>query len=239
MTVEAFDWLPPASIVEVETAIACEVGDWLVRWLVDPPRVAVKQLSCSASGHSEQTPEAADTVSMGLAACAGRGDAQNVLDRDLLEAVGLEMVTDLLAFLAGPKSRALSGEAERFAIGSEQGRWNVEVVLGQQDLIALRKRAAGASRAVTLGSLGEALAGEQVLLGCHLGAATLTAAEVAAIGIGDLIVLDRQVAQELPLTVDGLTCASGAARISQLENTVAIHLVGAVDLRARVDDSDG
>ena len=210
MNAVAMPWLPPPREGEVAGAIAFVIGQWLADWMRSPPRLVVEDVAAPAGGQSgwQVRADRPDLLALGNAACAGQGDADNPLDEHVLCGVGSAMIDDLLG-----RVESAGTAPECFDVIDHNGQWRIQLALDAAAIVQARRAAAGFSRQLEPVPLATALASEDVVLGCHLGAAHLTMAEVAALSLGDVIVLDRDLHAPVPLTVAGVMPQAGAARI--------------------------
>lgn len=238
MTHEPQPWLPPAAPGEVESALRDAATVWLARWVVDAPCRDTPDVTSDEGGeHRPAGATATDLATLGAAACANRADPLNPRDREALERVGRAMLNDLVADIAGRAGSTEHGEHgcdaaphAAYVLASSALGWSIGIKISAAQQIALRRRASYPARSMRLGSLQAALKDELVEVGCHLGRASLTAAEVAALGVGDLIVLDRQLRNALPLTVAGSVCARGTACVERTDECFAIRIESELDL---------
>jgi hypothetical protein len=238
MSAIAVPWLPPPRKGEAEAAIAKVLAPWSAAWFAQAVRLTVVPAAPAPTspagwhgdGDARAAAEACDTVALGLTACAGRADPANPADRQVLEAIGAEMLADLAMRLG----EASAGEGARFehgfAVEPECGGWRMALALGAGALTRARKAAAGSGRRPLVAPLAAALADEDVGLGCHLGEARVTAAEIAALAVGDLLVLDRGLDAPLPLTVAGAVPRTGLARIAAADGTIRVTVAEPPDL---------
>jgi flagellar motor switch/type III secretory pathway protein FliN len=239
-------WLPAAEPGALERDLARLAAGWSDDWLQAPPPITVAAGSpvpdpaqawhgCAGAGLG--TPAAA-AIALGHAALGHRGDLANARDRQVVEAVGRRAAADLaerLCRIAAPAEAPgeLAGPPDEATVLCLQGgEWSLAAALGSAAAVRLRRRFAGRREPPPLARLGDALAGEAVTLGCHLGRAELSAGEVATLGAGDLVVLDRRVDDPLPLTVHGTVAARGRAAIEARADTHAIRITETLDLSA-------
>lgn len=252
MSLAVFPWLPTASRADLEAAMRRLVGQWLGDWIIGPAPIDVAtpaRVEGDAgdwSGGSGRWMHATkdDLMTLGLAACGGRADRSNPVDRGMLKHIGEEMRVDLLARLgaeaqANPDWRQVGGSLEhdgtarakhRYRVAGSADGWSLVIALDDSALVRLRKTAAGSSRTIILAPLAEALAGESVMLGCHLGRAEISAADLSALGPGDVLVLDRLLDGPIPVTVEGKLPRAGKARIGASDGTIEVKLTEAIDV---------
>ncbi|MEH3101085.1 FliM/FliN family flagellar motor C-terminal domain-containing protein [Sphingomonas adhaesiva] len=226
MSAVVVPWLPAASRADLERAMRWLVERWLSEWTAAPHDVVV---AAPTSGGVPAGIVAGDDdlVALGFVASAGHADLSNAIDRRVLLHVGAAMRDDLSARLAGAGSGTDTDTdrvAHRFAVASRGGGWSLTLGIAEGAMVAVRRRCAGTTHASSLSALRIALAAETVSLGCHLGEARITAAELAALDAGDVLVLDRALGDAVPLTVEGRTTASGRARIAARGGAVEVRL---------------
>lgn len=252
MSPEPLPWLPAAPRADLDTVMRLVVEQWLADWIMRPVGVDVMTSERSGNGSGDWRGGCGawlqgglgDAVALGLAACDGQADSLNPLDRALLGRVGDEMLEDLLARLrAGPERSAAPARAHsaldgagpddaqhRFRVGASSGEWALMLALDEILVIRLRKAIAGSSRTFALVPLSAALAGEEVGLGCHLGSAQITVADLSALAAGDVLVLDRRLDVPVPLTIDGNLPRTGQARIGGEAGALEVTLIETIDL---------
>lgn len=238
-------WLPPSPDGDVERAAAAFLAPWATEWFPWPDQVRVRthagrageDLSWSGAAGAGVGLSSAARTKLGLALADGRADTENPADCELLGKIADMAVADLAGRLAG-QGGSQSGQAEpsidghtmlRISLGDE--RWFLLLSIGPRARIALRKAAAGQARNPVLGSLAEALAPEVVPIGCHIGSADLSAGDIANLAAGDLIALDRRVAEDLPLTVVHQVAPGGKARIVDDGAGPVVRIVEGIDFR--------
>lgn len=256
MTLTVSPWLPAASRADLDILMRRVINRWLADWIVEAVRVDIAT-PAPAPGSADswrgahgawlyQRPD--DVVALGLAACDGRADLINPVDRALLEQVGSEMLEDLVGRLggnAGINATSRSGPAAsghdgperekyRFRVAGSPGDWSLLLAFDDTGLIRLRKAAAGSYRTPDLVPFSVALAGEEVGLGCHLGSAQITAADISALAIGDVLVLDRCLDAPVPLTVDGHRLRTAEARIEAQAGAIQVTVTETIDLMQEI-----
>lgn len=240
-------WLPPASQSETERAIARLADSWAERWFIaappsratgesGKPRSALRWLGSPLCAIGAAP---ADFVLFGLAVVAGKADAGNPRDAELLRELGEAAATDLAAaFLhtVDPDARSVEVAAaslDRAALSYRLSGFapvSLEIALAPAALVGLRRRLAGRRGGPMLGRFDDALSGEMIRLGCHLGEARLTAGDIACLAKGDLIVLQRGTADRLPLTVEGRRAGAGKATFAdQGGGAIVLRIDEAVD----------
>lgn len=248
---QALPWLPPAPAEGLERQIASLAGEWAARWIGGTPSLtiepakqpfdpAVAWRGCAAIAIGVR---AEMLVALAQAALAGHGDIDNSRDREVFADIGRQATNDLAEFICAIASpgadledlppESLGNPEQSYRIlGTD---WALELILDSAAQVRLRRHVAGSRGRPALGRLAEALAPETVELGCHLGEASLWAADVAALAPGDLIVLDRRIAEPLPLTVAGNVTAHGKASIEAADGALSVRIADVVDLTAGND----
>lgn len=222
-------WLPAASRADLERAVGWLIERWLADWIAAPDAFAV---TTPPAGEAPAGVSAGDDdlVALGLVACAGRADPANAIDRCVLLRVGADMRDDLAVRMGGAGSDGRCG-AHRFTVSPRSGTWSLTLSVDEEALVALRKRCAGVGRMRSTSPLRRALVPETVSLGCHLGEAAITAAELAALGAGDVLVFDRVLADAVPLTVEGRVSRSGRAVIAARHHAIEVRLTQPISLQ--------
>ncbi len=230
MTGTALPWLPPPQDGDVERAVAAFLGQWAEAWFVSAGEVRIKPHPgrggrdlrwAGAAGAAAGIPQTA-FAKLGLALAGGGAEVDNPADQAVLERLGGEALADLGTRLAGMAGEApLAAQDEpafankvlHAAFGNES--WGLHVALGAPAQLALRKIAAGQGPRPVLAKLADALAPEPVRIGCYLGSATISANDLAGLGVGDLIAFDRRLTDELPLTVADRIAGQGSAKVAR------------------------
>lgn len=235
-------WLPPASDGEVAAAIAALLADWPATWfsaapvLTCTPRTGGATLDHPKVGseHVLVTASPVQRAAMALNVLGGQADPANARDNDVLTELGQAIIADLVRLLQevvgvlgeGP----ISSTRRWWTFRAPDGALSVEIGLSEQAQCRVRQRAAGRGREPRIGSLASALAGEAVSLGCHLGAAQITAAELQTLAAGDVIMFDRTCREKVPLVVNGVTAPVGTARIVAGQAGVDVKLADPLKL---------
>lgn len=252
MSLVVSPWLPAASRSDLETVMRRVTEDWLAEWIegyvaidvVTPARMDGKAGDWRGNAGRWLHVAEEDLVALGLAACAGRADRLNPVDRELLACVGDDMLADLMGRLGAEadagQMRGLGvvahgregadGAKHRFGVAAEGQDWALLIALDETAVVRLRKAVAGTARTPALGSLSKALADETVRLGCHLGQTEITAAELFALAAGDVLVLDRRLDVPVPLTVDGNLPRKGKARIGADAAAIEVRLTEPIEV---------
>lgn len=254
MIEEARLWLPPASLADAETAVGRIIEEWAAAWFVAAPAPLVRHAPAAAlagfawRGLSDVRlgNETSTFPQVGAAVCAGHGEPENPRDSDLLSSIGEEAYDHLIALLGGADLNLQSavssfggepaGGENGFRITAPGSSWTIGLVLGAEALTRVRRRTAAGNPPTELGTLGAALAGERSELKLHLGEAQLNAGEVAALGKGDVIALDRCTAEPVPVLVAGNACENGSARIEHGDDGLRATIVSPISLKARKSD---
>jgi len=228
MMTEAVPWLPPAPTGAVERLIAMLADSWAAEWIDAPARCRVSDADPSADGasiwHGAATAavgmDPAQALELGQAIVADAGDPENPRDRDILEKLGEAAMAKLAAALvkateADGAEKLCRPDANNTLYRLSGGHgWTAHISLGDLSAVRLRQHGAGRLHRPALGQMSRAFASERVRLGCHLGKAELFAGDLAALTKGDLIVLDRGTADDLPITIDGAAAATGKASVA-------------------------
>lgn len=244
MSEEALPWLPPAQPGDVDRAAKVLVKRWAADWFVAPGQVRIKP----HPGRSDEdlrwfgAPSAAAALtpamqaSLGFALAGRQAEIDHASDRAILEKLALTAVADLGHVLAQAAGQELLRPGERpptdnlvLRASGEGENWTILVSLDAQAQVSLRRIAAGRGRQPKLTSLADALTPEPVRLGCHLGSATLSTGELAGLGVGDLIALDRRLTDSLKLTVAADTGTTGQAVVIRDEGGVVVRIAQGID----------
>lgn len=231
-------WLPAPTSGEQEAAVCKIMTRWSGTWIASAPKLRCVALPRSAAGalrwHGPAIARVGITddteVSLGYAACAGRAERANPRDRDLLKQIGADMVRDLAQFMEdaiGPGLVARDDDPADacFQMVAQDDAWSLALAVRPDALVRLRQAAAGRKRKSVFGKMSDSLTDLPIRLGCHLGAATLTADQVASLAVGDLIVLDNLLDAALPLLVARDRSAGGSAQIHADDGTIAMTIV--------------
>lgn len=83
-----------------------------------------------------------------------------------------------------------------------------------------------------LGPAAQALGRSRVSVAALLGCSTLLVAELEALAIGDVLVLDRDAGSTVPIAVDGHQLAHGRCRIGTENETLALEIVAPLSAAA-------
>jgi len=222
---QAVPWLPPASAGAVERLLVTLADSWAAEWIAAPACCRLssagipRDIDWHGAGEAAVGVDAGQMTALGQAIAAGAGDEENARDREILVKLAEAAIADLAAVLmratgsveGAPPRTPLPDGAVYLLAGTHS--WSAYISLGPQAEVRLRKHGAGKVRHPVVGRFSQAFASEEVRLGCHLGQATLLAADVTALTPGDLIVFDRGTAEALPVTVEGAMAATGKATI--------------------------
>jgi hypothetical protein len=230
MTIAPAPWLPPAARGDVESALARWLGRWLEGWIAEPCRLRVqprtrgeiRALQWRGAPGAMVGAGADAEAQLGRDLCGGEGDVAHQPDRDILRPLATRLLDDLASSLQGlaepGNGRPLRDgvpDGELFTAAPEQGGWSIALALAPATVIALRKAVAAGGRRAAVGSRQAAIAPQMARLGCQLGQTRLSAGDVAALAVGDVIVLDRRPGIPLPLTIEGHVCARGKVVITR------------------------
>ncbi|HKX79065.1 MAG TPA: FliM/FliN family flagellar motor C-terminal domain-containing protein, partial [Novosphingobium sp.] len=176
---------------------------------------------------------ASQVVALGHDILEGRAELAHSRDREILSAVGRAAVADLGDLLSAAARQGDNGferwseappGARRYRLTCAGRKWSVEISLGGGVCVRLRQSRTGFRRPPALTALRTALSVERITLGCHLGTASISAGELHGLAAGDLIVLDRQVADALPLTLQGELAPRGQGTISKDEEDLVLRI---------------
>jgi hypothetical protein len=247
MILEPIPWLPAAQPGEIADILDRAAARWLAEWFADPPRHRTEPVAGDAAAIAWSGTAALAVGASALNAAAlgnhiadRAGDLANPRDAELLTAVGNAAVLAFATHLHGMSGTehgiAQNMDAAPFGAGSRyrmicaEGGWSIDMMLDDRTSIALRKHRAGRGDGPELVGLFEALADEDVALGCHLGKAALSAGELDQLAIGDLIVLDRRTDEALALTLHGEAASRGKATLAAQDDRVLLHITETPEL---------
>lgn len=242
MIVEPLPWLPPAAPGAFERQLSSVLDGWAEQWLCKPRAFTVESAETSddptivwrGSGGAAVGSTAQERVILGGHASGGAGDPDNMRDRAILGHIGQAAIDHLANRLCAIAGSAAIDEGPpepcqpRFCATTVG--FSLTLSLDHAAQVRLRRKVSGARKRPALGTLAQALAPEKVRLGCHLGSAALSAAEVAALCTGDLIVLDRRLAERLPLAAEGKATARGQASFEAGVNVHSLLIQEPIDL---------
>ncbi len=220
------DWLPPETAVPaaLDRRIAELVADWSARWFVGAgPEVQGLSRRGGGGGENWRGPPGGVTLRVpadAVAALGGRAldvpaTDRRASDRELLEAVGEDVLTDLrqrLAALVGPADAPwtplFTAPSRTAMIG--------DLTLGLTDaaFARLAREAMAQTGYGPLGDGGQALARQRIRLGASVGGARLAFGDLHALAIGDVVVLDHALDAPLALTADHVRLTAGRGMIA-------------------------
>lgn len=226
-------WLPATSETDLKVAVAQAIASWFSDWVVEPVNPSVRLLApavgnVTEGGAASLAIDQEAAIAIAHLACAHRADPAQSGDRSVLQSLASAMVDDLVQRFA---ITDVGDEGARtFVVVSDAGEWSFNLRLTEASLVRLRKLCAGSTRFPVLVPLLEAVAIEQVRLGCHLGEARLSGGDIERLAPGDLIVLDRQIDGMAPLTVEGRISDRGKARIGTAAGRVEVLIEEPVSL---------
>jgi flagellar motor switch/type III secretory pathway protein FliN len=246
---EPSPWLPPAPAGAVERILVAFVESWAIEWACASPRYRVtasetrpsRALSWQGRTDAAVAIDDEQLPALGQWVLGGAGDRDNLRDREILAALGQAALADMAMALLRASGAADATErlAERSAVPdgtsyhvTAADAWGLHISLSAAAEIRLRKNSAGRRRRPAFGRFSAAFAPERIRLGCHLGHAVLSAADLTGLAKGDLIVLDRGTADELPITVEGIVAAKGKAAIVTEAGQFSVRLNEAPTLAA-------
>ncbi|MBN8501785.1 MAG: FliM/FliN family flagellar motor switch protein [Sphingomonadales bacterium] len=242
-------WLPAAAPGAVEQAIRKIVARWEGQWFVGPPAIKVTgQAINSLRGEAWSAlgdvfvGQMRDTLTqVGLKVCNDAGQPHNPRDSALLAKVGRDAIDELLGAL-GVRSEPAKTRFETisnrkgllgFKITHSVESWSLALVVGPVAQIRIRQLAARSEVAPQLGSLKDALEVEAFVLSAFLGQSQLSSSEVAALGIGDVVMFDRKVADPAPLEISGRVPKQGSARVVRHGDVLSLTLTSEISVEAR------
>ncbi|MEQ1540694.1 MAG: FliM/FliN family flagellar motor C-terminal domain-containing protein [Novosphingobium sp.] len=227
MSASATLWLPDGSANEVQVAVWKMVAQWVEDWIADPPPFDVAaipsgQLVTEWHGAAGTTVgcETGGDSHLGLAICGGQGDLANAGDVYVLERVAGDACA-ALAVLCGAQTHTAHAQCSSpvpvpggaaFRVTPRDRSWSVVLKLTDEAIVAARRKAFATGYRPSLGRVIDALEQEPCAVSIHLGHARLFAGELESLGVGDVIVFDRQTDQPLPLLIEDISCQSGSAR---------------------------
>lgn len=240
-------WLPVPCPGEIESAIKRIFEAWLAEWLAEVPdisvarrsRVELRSLHWEGQGLARAGLSQEAQAILGLSVIGGGGAIDQADDRAILQHIGVALCADFAGFLdqltgssdrkpnkAGPPA---SERTEFFLLTSSMG-WGIAIEVDVATITQIRRRAAGSGHPSQLGTRTASYAAQSVPIGCHLGHASLTAKDIASLGVGDLIVLDRRTDEPLPITIDGIIPVNGSAQIMRDDNGTRVTLTERINL---------
>lgn len=237
-------WLPPAAEGAVENAIRKIVDRWQATWFAGSSKVGVAGQTVNALRSSTwfQLDDAfvgqmRDTsISVGLKVCDNQGHPHNPRDSAVLAEVGREAIDDLFDSL-GLRPGQIKAKFEEivarkglsgYAIACLGKSWSLSLVVGRSAQVGIRKLAARSGNAPELGSFENALGSETCSVSAHLGRSRLNSGEVAALGIGDVVVFDRKIVDAAPLEVSGRYPVNGRVRIAKQGKSLDLTLTSKI-----------
>lgn len=242
-------WLPAAAPGAVEQAIRKIVARWETKWFAGSSAITVTSQSISSlrseawSGFGEVfVGQLRNTLTqVGLNVCNGAGQPHNPRDGALLAKVGREAVDELLSSLgirsepAQTRFEAISNRKDLvgFKIAHPSESWSLALAVGHLAQIDVRQLAARSGAAPELGSLEDALEVETCVVSAFLGQALLRSGDVAALGIGDVVMFDRKVVDPAPLEVSGRFPQKGSVRVVSQSNILSLTLTSEISVEAR------
>ncbi|PSJ42200.1 FliM/FliN family flagellar motor C-terminal domain-containing protein [Allosphingosinicella deserti] len=121
----------------------------------------------------------------------------------------------------GPRFRHLS----QIELRQTDGAAAIVLVVATDLLVgAIKAAAASTLPAPALGSIGGALASQEVSLSAFLGPSEMTLGDLADLAIGDIVLLDTPSAAPLPIALDGVP-TSGRCRLEQGETGLGLKIL--------------
>lgn len=232
----AVPWLPvdvrpPAAL---DALFAAPVADWASHWFVgEVPRAPAferrggggfwrQDHAGLAIGRDDDTAMRVGARIVGVAA-EGRGGA----DRALLERVAEPCLTDLRARLD-----AVAGGGAGFPV-AQGPRWVATLgdglLLGLSDALfaTLVRRVLPPVALPPLRPGAQALAAIPIRIGAAVGRAAMSVGELRALEVGDVVVLDRPLAEPVAIMANGHPLPRGRVRVVPADPTPALHIVDA------------
>lgn len=231
MTTVARTWLPSLSQVppRLQAGFADAVAGWSAHWFADAPTPMGAFRKCrtvSPSGTAFDWRGSDDGLSVGCADDAAVQTGARMIDvpardrsdpdRRLLEQIGTACLDDLrdrVGKVAG------TARADSWRQGVAAPDWTASVgdavAIGLSDTLVATLAARTLPSAVPppLGSGREALAQIAIEVSAAVGRAELTVADLRALEIGDVVVLDRRVEDPVPIAIDRRPIDRGRARV--------------------------
>lgn len=249
MTQTSTLWLPLGTKTEVEAALQISLSKWAKQWFVDQPVLKVSQTPVTAlrkvnwQGGNGVFAGLEDGVSarLGLAICGGVGDLTNQQDCALLERLAADACLQLAELLrAGPAKSGQEcsgpvppGSDDCFLVSPSGREWSIALAMSAETVVRLRRSSAPSMTTFKLGSLSAALANETCAIAVNLGQAELSSAELASLGIGDVVVFDRATDQALPLVIEGRSPERGTAKLQSTGGELRVLIADPISLNAR------
>jgi flagellar motor switch/type III secretory pathway protein FliN len=257
MTVACRSWLPDGAIApaSAQRALADMVESWSGEWFAGEPMRVAGPLARIAAARAELRKAVwhgcddgvaiglppAGTVALGAMVLGVQTAAGQRNDQDLalLEALGKECLDSLksrlVQRLALGKSVWHPFEARR----SEVAVHRLEIVAVARGLTLqlelspacfarfIRDALPDPAPGAPLGAGSGALASIPITLSALLGRCGITVAELASLGCGDVLLLDRATEDILPLAVGGVPLARGSCTVVEAERGPALSIVQA------------
>lgn len=222
------DTQPPAAL---DAMFAGVVAAWEAQWFVgaagQAPRLRRGGGSgwrCNVAGLAIGT--APDTaLRIGARIVGVSAEARDGVDRTVLEAVAEPCLLDLRARLI-----AVAGGDDGF-VAAAGADWVATLgdglAFGLSDALfaALVRRILPAVVLPRLGSGAPALAAIPVAVGAAVGRAAMRLADLRALEVGDVVVLDRALSDPVPIELDGRPSPRGRVRIVPAEPIPSLQIV--------------
>lgn len=257
MSIQARNWLPRGSLDggAVAAALAGTFDAWSVAWLargrVTPVAIVSGdalaapvdgQWFDSGCGLALAVPGAArdELVAMLLGATSsGNGP----IDADILARLVRDCLDDLGRRLAAscglpPETRWALRDAARVpdiaaphgvALRGTGAASPLRLVIARDLAIALRKGALPAPvKPSPPKPIGDALGGQRIAVAAAVGRCRLTLADVAGLGVGDVLVLDTPAGAPLALAIDDIVVAPGAWSVGESDDRLHLTLIARV-----------
>ncbi len=224
------DTRPPAAL---DALFAAPVAAWAAHWFADG-QVRTPRLERGAGGAPAwrendaglaigMSPDTA--LAIGAHILGLSGQARDGADRALMESVAEPCLIDLrdrLAALTGGGGASPVTHAPRWSATLRDG-----LAFGLSDALfaALCVRTLPPVTPVPLGSGAQALAAIGVSVGAAVGRAAMRVADLRALEVGDVVVLDHPLADPVPIVVDGRPLPRGRVRVVPADPAPVLEIV--------------
>ena len=242
MSADARPWFPPGTLelASVRRAVAGHIERWSARWFAQGHVRLHRIRPADAIARRPDDGPARHCGGSRICATLRGGDllAALVLDLDAAEARPTptdrtllapfvdEMLDDLLNGLKEIASPAPFGDpAATIELSDGGGRVLCSIHLDRASIVALVKAALPSQRSArsTLSSRAEALAPTRVALEMRVGGAEVPIHALRALGPGDILVLDRAIAQGLDVAFPGAPRGFAHVALKAREDRTEIH----------------
>lgn len=222
------DTQPPAAL---DTLFAGVVAAWEAQWFVGGAGQALRLRRGGGSGWRRNAAGLAIGTAPDTALCIGArivgvsAEGRARADRAVLEAVAEPCLLDLRARLV-----AVAGGDDGFVL-AEGSAWVATLgdglAFGLSDALfaALVRRVLPPVGAPRLGPGAAALAAIPVAVGAAVGRAAMRLADLRALEVGDVVLLDRALADPVPIALDGRPLPRGRVRVVPAEPVPSLQIV--------------